>query len=72
MVTVADEVKNVKNYISIIEPRYGGLVKAEIFVESECLSCEIPNLLLQPLVENAFFHAFQETKTGQMCIRDSL
>ena len=25
MVTVADEVKNVKNYISIIEPRYGGL-----------------------------------------------
>lgn len=64
MVTVADEVKNVKNYISIIEPRYGGLVKAEIFVESECLSCEIPNLLLQPLVENAFFHAFQETKTG--------
>lgn len=64
MVAVADEVKNVKNYISIIEPRYGGLVKAEIQVDSECLSYEIPNLLLQPLVENAFFHAFQETKTG--------
>ena len=72
MVTVEDEVKNVKNYISIIEPRYGGLVKAEILVEEECMSFEIPNLLLQPLVENAFFHAFQETKTGAIRIFISL
>lgn len=64
MVTVEDEVRNVKNYISIIEPRYGGLVKAEVLVDDECMPLEMPNLLLQPLVENAFFHAFQETKTG--------
>lgn len=64
MVTVEDEVCNVKNYISIIEPRYGGLVKAEVLVDDECMPLEMPNLLLQPLVENAFFHAFQETKTG--------
>lgn len=72
MVTVADEVKNVKNYISIIEPRYGGLVKAEVLVDDECMPLEIPNLLLQPLVENAFFHAFQETKTGVIRIFISL
>lgn len=64
MVTVEDEVRNVKNYISIIEPRYGGLIKAEVLVNDECMPLEMPNLLLQPLVENAFFHAFQETKTG--------
>lgn len=64
MVTVEDEVRNVKNYISIIEPRYGGLVKAEVLVDDECMPLEMPNLLLQPLIENAFFHAFQETKTG--------
>lgn len=64
MVTVEDEVRNVKNYISIIEPRYGGLIKAEVLVDDECMPLEMPNLLLQPLVENAFFHAFQETKTG--------
>lgn len=64
MVTVEDEVRNAKNYISIIEPRYGGLIKAEVLVDDECMPLEMPNLLLQPLVENAFFHAFQETKTG--------
>ncbi len=72
MVSVADEVNNVQNYIYIIEPRYGGLVKAEIFTDSECLNYEIPNLLLQPLVENAFFHAFQQTKTGHIRIFISL
>ena len=34
----------------------------------DCADLEIPNLLLQPLVENAFFHAFQQTKSGSIHI----
>lgn len=68
LITVADEVKNVKNYIAIVEPRYGGLIHANIDVSSACLNLEIPNLLLQPLIENAFFHAFQTTRTGSIHI----
>lgn len=72
MVSVSDEIKNVQNYISIIEPRYGGLITAEVHVDPECLKYEMPNLLLQPLVENAFFHAFQSTKSGHIRIFISL
>lgn len=72
MVPVAAEVTNVRNYISIIEPRYGGLITADIHAEPECLNLEMPNLLLQPLVENAFFHAFQSTQSGHIRIFISL
>ena len=66
MVTVADEVKNVQNYIAIVGPRYGGLIQADISAPCDCMNLEIPNLLLQPLIENAFFHAFQKTRTGSI------
>ncbi len=66
MATVADELNNIKNYIAIVEPRYGGLIHAEAEADSDCLNLEIPNLLLQPLIENAFFHAFQKTRTGSI------
>nr|WP_307998831.1 histidine kinase [uncultured Merdimonas sp.] len=66
MVTVADEVKNVQNYIAIVGPRYGGLIQADISAAPDCVNLEIPNLLLQPLIENAFFHAFQKTRTGSI------
>lgn len=68
IVGVRDEVNNIKNYISIIEPRYGGLIRAELHVEESCYDYTMPNLILQPIVENAFFHAFQNTKQGSIHI----
>lgn len=67
-VSVAEEVANIKNYISIIGPRYGDLIFAEVHAEPICMDYMMPNLLLQPLVENAFFHAFQKTKSGRIHI----
>ena len=66
MVSVADEIKNVENYISIIKPRHGGLIQADISASPDSIALEIPNLLLQPLIENAFFHAFQKTRAGSI------
>lgn len=67
-VSVSDELQNIRNYISIISPRYGGLIQADADAMPDCANLEIPNLLLQPLVENAFFHAFQQTKSGSIHI----
>ncbi|OUP02208.1 hypothetical protein B5F37_04975 [Drancourtella sp. An210] len=67
-VTVSDELMNIRNYISIISPRYGGLIQADAEAMEDCLNVEIPNLILQPFVENAFFHAFQRTKSGSIHI----
>jgi two-component system sensor histidine kinase YesM len=68
LVSVKDEITNVKNYINIVSPRYGGLITAQVNVDAACFEYKIPNLLLQPFVENAFFHAFQNTKSGSIHI----
>jgi len=66
LVSVKDELINVENYINIIAPRYGGLITAQVHADDVCMGYKIPNLLLQPFVENAFFHAFQNTKKGSI------
>lgn len=68
IVGVAEEVNNIKNYASIIEPRYGCLIRTELHVEESCYEYTMPNLILQPIVENAFFHAFQNAKQGSIHI----
>lgn len=68
IVSVEEEVSNIKNYISIIEPRYGGQIRTELHVDDSCFDYTMPNLVLQPIVENAFFHAFQDTKQGSIHI----
>ena len=68
IVSVEDEVTNIKNYVSIIEPRYGCLIRTELHVDDNCYKYTMPNLILQPIVENAFFHAFQNTKQGAIHI----
>jgi two-component system sensor histidine kinase YesM len=65
---VEKEIENIRYYANIIEPRYGYQVVLKIHAEPETFSCEIPNLLLQPLVENAFFHGFQNSKRGKILL----
>ncbi len=54
--------------IFLLSPRYGGLIQADADAMPDCANLEIPTLLLQPLVENALFHAFQQTKSGSIHI----
>lgn len=63
-VTVEQDIQNLKNYVFINHIRYGNHVQVEYFVMPDCNTCLIPKLILQPFVENAFFHAFPEGKSG--------
>ncbi|HYF75454.1 MAG TPA: histidine kinase, partial [Candidatus Nitrosocosmicus sp.] len=67
-VLIEEEIKNVQNYINIISPRYNNFITTSLHVSNECLPYKIPNLILQPFVENAFFHAFQKTQRGKISI----
>lgn len=67
-VTVAQEIVNLENYVLVNQARYGDAVKVEFFVLPQCESYEIPKLILQPFVENAFFHAFPEGGGGTIQI----
>ncbi len=59
IVTVAEEVEYVNEYLKIQQMRYHDKMEYEINVEDEVLSCPISKLVLQPLVENAIYHGIK-------------
>lgn len=66
--TVEKEIENLKNYVLINNTRYGDKVQVEYFVNFGCEECQIPKMILQPFVENAFFHAFPYERRGKITI----
>lgn len=67
-VTVEQEVANLKNYVLINQTRYGDAVGVEFYVVDKCKEYLVPKLILQPFVENAFFHAFPEGMEGEISV----
>ena len=66
--TVEKEIENLKNYVFINNTRYGDKVQVEYFVNFGCEECQIPKMILQPFVENAFFHAVPYERKGKITI----
>lgn len=65
-ITITQEIENLKNYVLINHTRYGDQVKVEYFVLPECETCLLPKMILQPFIENAFFHAFPSEQKGEI------
>jgi ligand-binding sensor protein/two-component sensor histidine kinase len=62
--TIAEEVKSIRDYLTIQRTRFGDRIQAEIQVEPQLLELSIPALTLQPLVENAILHGLEPKKEG--------
>lgn len=67
-ITVAQELVNLKNYVFINHVRYGEQFVVNYFVADNCYGYHVPKLIIQPFIENAFFHAFQERKDGYIYV----
>lgn len=67
-ISVDEEIENLKNYIIIIQTRYGDAIQVSFDIHPKCLDYVIPKLILQPFVENAFFHAFNLSQKGTILI----
>ncbi|WP_053242049.1 sensor histidine kinase [Clostridium sp. DMHC 10] len=65
-VTVEKEILNLKNYVFINEMRYGEKIKVNFHVFPQCNEYKLPKLMLQPFIENAFFHAFTGDEEGHI------
>ena len=64
-VPLAAELGFVRRYLSIEEFRFPDRLRVEVDVPEELLSAEVPNLILQPLVENAIRHGVaKRTSSG--------
>jgi hypothetical protein len=58
-VKVKDEVAFIQSYIEIQKLRFRDKLQTSMQINDDCLELEIPNMLLQPLVENAIQHGSQ-------------
>ncbi|WP_242984918.1 histidine kinase, partial [Clostridium sp. 2-1] len=56
IITVADELEHVRNYLTIQKMRYKNKFSYEINAEPEVLEYATIKLIIQPLVENAIYH----------------
>ena len=55
-VPLQEEIALLKNYLSIMEARFGEELKVDFSVEAALSDALVPQLLLQPLVENSIRH----------------
>lgn len=56
-----DEINNIQLYLDIEKIRFGKRLQFETDIDEACYNCTIPNLILQPLFENAIKHGVQES-----------
>lgn len=57
--TLRDEVKIVQEYFFIQQTRFGDRIQFTTDIDDDCLDIEIPTLILQPIIENAFIHGVE-------------
>ena len=62
--TVEQELTNMKDYTFINQARYGEQIRVNYYITPDCLSYQLPKLIIQPFIENAFFHAFNKKTSG--------
>lgn len=62
--TIEEEMVILKNYVFINQVRYGERIRVYYFVAPDCMGCHVPKLIIQPFIENAFFHAFNRKEEG--------
>jgi two-component system LytT family sensor kinase len=63
-VSFQQELDNNKLYLSIEKVRFGKKLNSIFAVEEKCLKAEIPNMILQPLYENAIkYGVYEATET---------
>ncbi len=63
-ITVRQEIDNLKSYVLINQKRYGERIRVNYFIEPKCFETQIPKLILQPFIENSFFHGFNKKSGG--------
>jgi two-component system, LytTR family, sensor kinase len=63
-VSLEEELALVKSYVAVMEERFGDDLKVEFKVDPELIHALVPQLILQPLVENSIRHARHPQSSG--------
>lgn len=65
-VTLQQEIEFLNGYLEIERIRFQDRLTTEIHVDPEVLDDRVPNLILQPIVENAMRHAIGNSTSGRV------
>ncbi len=60
-ISLREELENIDRYLEIEKIRFGRRLVIEKMVDDKCLESKIPNMILQPLYENAIKHGVNES-----------
>jgi len=67
-VPLQSELEFLQRYVEIMSLRFGDRLRVTIDVDPETRDARVPNLFLQPLVENSFRHGFGDLGQGAISI----
>jgi len=62
--TLKDELDLLGLYLSIEKVRFGKRLKVNFAVDKDVMNCVLPNMLCQPIIENAVKYAVEPSKDG--------
>jgi len=65
-VTLQQEIEFLNGYLEIERIRFQDRLTTDIYVDPEVLDVRVPNLILQPIVENAMRHAIGNSTAGRV------
>lgn len=64
MIPLRQELMNLTDFIIIMNSRFEGAIHLEIHVEETLQDSLVPNMILQPLVENSIFHGMRKDEAN--------
>lgn len=62
LISLREEIEFIELYLAMQGRRYAGRVKQTVHFEPELYDVLVPNMLLQPIVENAYVHGLSKTE----------
>ncbi len=71
-VPLSQELEFVERYLEIEQIRFEDRLRIQFDIDPRTLDAQVPNLILQPLVENAIRHGIGQNSGGKVEIRASL
>ena len=63
-VEISNEIDHIMHYVKIENFKFNNAITLHIDLPENVLSCKVPKLILQPLIENAIHHGIREKSTG--------
>lgn len=63
-IALSEELANVEDYVLILKIRYGDRIQVTVLSLLETQQILVPKMILQPIIENCFIHAFPEQESG--------